>query len=360
MRLVGVFHARQQYEAPDEYGSITTMSETTSRSATVRRLALFGLIAIALLVLSLFIGRYPKPFLMPPRILFNDTLAQRLVLYLRLPRLLVAFMMGMALSTAGFVMQMLFRNPLVSPGFLGVSQGAAFGAALSILLIGWSPLMVQVMAGTFAFAGLILSFLLARNIRFGGWHLRLVLAGIAVSALFSSGVGVIKYLADPLRELPDIVFWMLGGLYAITWDEVLIVTPIVFIALAVMIAMRWRLNILTLNDESAYSLGAAPGRERVLILVAAVAATAAVIAVSGLVSWVGLIVPHIARRLFGADAQYSLPASTLIGGIFAVMCDDLARTILAGEIPLGIITSLLGALAFALIFASHHAAGKST
>ena len=360
MRLDCSFHAGRQYDAEVEYGSITTMSDTMSRSFSTRKLALFGLLALLLLGISLFIGRYPEPFLMPPRLLREDLLAQRLVLYLRAPRLIVAFLMGMALSSAGFVMQMIFRNPLVSPGFLGVSQGAAFGAALSILLIGGSPLLVQGMAGAFAFGGMLLSFLLARNIRFGGWHLRLVLAGIAISALFSSGVGVLKYLADPLRELPDIVFWMLGGLYAITWDEVIVVSPIVLVGLGVMLAMRWRLNILTLNDESAYSLGAAPGRERAIILLAAVAATDAAIAVSGLVSWVGLIVPHIARRLFGADSQYSLPASMIFGGMFTVICDNIARTLLAGEIPLGIITSLLGAIAFALIFASHHAAGKST
>jgi len=336
------------------------MPEKTSPSPPQRTLLLFGLIALAVLAVSLFIGRYPQPYLMPPRILVEDTLAQRLVLYLRLPRLLMAFLMGMALSAAGFVMQMVFRNPLVSPGFLGVSQGAAFGAALTILWIGQTAVIIQVMAALFAFGGMLLSFLLARYIRFGGWHLRLVLAGIAISALFSSGVGVIKYLADPLKELPDIVFWMLGGLYSITWDDVLLVAPIVLISALVMYLMRWRLNILTLNDESAYSLGAAPGRERFVILFAAVAGTAAVIAVSGLVSWIGLIVPHIARRVFGADSQYTLPASMLIGGVFGVVCDNIARSLLAGEIPLGIITSLLGAAVFVLIFVSHHAAGKST
>jgi len=336
------------------------MTAKIANSTPRRKLFLLVLVALAVLALSLFIGRYPRPFLMPLHILTEDTLAQRLVLNLRLPRLLIAFMMGMTLSAAGFVMQMVFRNPLVSPGFLGVSQGAAFGAALSILLIGRAPYLIQGMAGLFAFGGMILSFLLARLIRFGGWHLRLVLAGIAISALFSSGVGIIKYVADPLKELPDIVFWMLGGLYSITWDSVLVVTPIVLISMLVLYLMRWRLNILTLGDESAYSLGAAPGRERFIILLAAVAGTSAVIAVSGLVSWIGLIVPHIARRIFGADSQFTLPASMLMGGVFGMICDDLARSLLAGEIPLGIITSMLGAGLFVLFFISHHAAGKST
>jgi iron complex transport system permease protein len=249
-------------------------------------------------------------------------------------------------------MQMIFRNPLVEPGFLGVSQGAAFGAAFSIIYLAASPLAMQGMATFFACLGLALSYLLARRARYGGWILRLVLSGIAVSALFSAGVGVLKYLADPLTELPDIVFWMLGGLWGVTWIEFFyLIVPVTF-GLVVVFLMRWRLNLLSLDDDTGFSLGAAPGRERTLVLVAAVAATATVVSVAGIVGWIGLLIPHVARRMTGADAQRALPASILLGGTFALLCDNIARTLLPGEIPLGIVASFFGALLFIVMMLS--------
>jgi iron complex transport system permease protein len=238
---------------------------------------------------------------------------------------------------------MVFRNPLVSPGFLGVSQGAGFGAALAIIFFGSAGWMVEGMALTLAFLGLALSYLLASRIHAGDWTLRLVLAGIAVSALFSSGLGLMQYIADPLSELPDIVFWLLGDLSGVTWPELLRVLPLGLAGLAVMLLMRWRLNILSLRDETAFSLGAALVWERLLVLSAAVAATAATVAVAGIVGWVGLIVPHLARRMVGANAQAAMPAACLVGGIYCLLSDTVARTLLPGEIPLGILTSLLGA-----------------
>jgi iron complex transport system permease protein len=260
----------------------------------------------------------------------------------------------MTLAAAGTVLQMIFRNPLVEPGFLGVSQGAAFGAALSIIALAASPLLMAGVATLFACLGLALSYLLARRARYGGWILRLLLSGIAVSALFSAGVGVLKYLADPLSELPDIVFWMLGGLWGITWADLLYLLPAVVVGLVIVYLMRWRLNLLSLDDDTGFSLGAAPGRERTLVLVAAVAATATTVSVAGIVGWIGLLIPHVARRFTGADAQRALPASMLLGGIFALLCDDLARTLLPGEIPLGILASLFGALLFIAMMLSRN------
>jgi iron complex transport system permease protein len=272
-----------------------------------------------------------------------------LVFNLRLPRILTAVLLGMALASAGAVMQMIFRNPLVEPGFLGVSQGAGFGAALAIIKFSNAPLVVATFAALFAFLGLALSYLLARRFRYGGWILRLILSGIAISALFSSGIGILKFVADPLKQLPEITFWLLGGLWSVTWNDVIYIAPIVLPALVVIWLMRWRLNLLSLSDETAFSLGVAVGRERALLLAVSVAATAAVVAVAGIVGWIGLIVPHIARRIAGTDAQFSVPASMLIGGIFALVCDDLARALFPAEIPLGILTSLFGALLFAAI-----------
>jgi iron complex transport system permease protein len=323
------------------------------RAAIGRRpFLLLGIGFLIVLFASLFVGRYPEPGLMPPATLRADEMAQRLVFNLRLPRVLSACLLGMTLAAAGSVLQMIFRNPLVEPGFLGVSQGAAFGAAFSIIFLAASPLAMQGLATLFACLGLALSYLLARRARYGGWILRLVLSGIAVSALFSAGVGLLKYLADPLTELPDIVFWMLGGLWGVTWTDFLYLLVPVTVGLLIVYLMRWRLNLLSLDDDTGFSLGAAPGRERTLVLVAAVAATAAVVSVAGIVGWIGLLIPHVARRMTGADAQRALPASILLGGIFALLCDDLARTLLPGEIPLGIVASFFGALLFIVMMLS--------
>lgn len=312
----------------------------SARLGWIAGLLLVGVLASALM------GRYPGPYLTTPQALAHDELARSLVLNLRLPRILAALMLGATLGAAGAVLQMVFRNPLVDSGFLGVSPGAAFGASLAIVFLGGSPAVVQTCAASFAVLGLAASYLIAERIRAGDWVLRLVLAGIIVSATYSSATGVVKYLADPLQHLPDITFWLLGGLWAITWRDVWHMLPVVLPCLVVLYLMRWRLNLLSMRDETAFSLGAAPGRERLVILAAAVASTAVVVSKAGQVGWVGLIVPHIARRLVGSDAQRALPASMLLGTFFVLACDDVARTLLRGEIPLGLLTSFVGAAMF--------------
>jgi iron complex transport system permease protein len=250
------------------------------------------------------------------------------------------------------VFQTVFGNPLIEPGFLGVSQGAAFGASLAVIALGGHSATVQISAAVFAFLGLAGSWLLAKRMRFGGWILRLVLAGIAVSALLSAGVGTLKYLADPLKQLPEITFWTLGALTSVTWSQTVSAAPVIVLSLIVMFIMRWRLNLLSLDDTTSFSLGLSPARERTLLLTVAVAATSAAVSVAGIVGWIGLIVPHGARRIWGADTGRTLPAAMLMGGIFTILCDDLARTLLAGEIPLGVLTSFFGAAFFIALMAS--------
>jgi len=331
----------------------TALRELKSIRHTRRWVLLWlGLGLVALFILSLFWGRYPETGFISLYRLNQDELAKLLVFNLRLPRLLTALLLGMSLSVGGVVFQMLFGNPLVEPGFLGVSQGAAFGAALCIVFLGGSAVIIQGTAALFGLAGLGLSYILAKRIRYGGWVLRLVLSGIAVSALFSAGLGILKYMADPLRQLPEITFWLLGGLSSITWTKLFTVLPAVLSGLFLLFLFRWRLNILALNDETAFSMGAAIKRERLLLLLAAVLPTAAVISVAGMVGWVGLIMPHISRRLYGSDSRYTIPASMLLGGIFTILCDDLSRSLMAGEIPLGILTSLIGAVIFILLMIS--------
>lgn len=295
---------------------------------------------------SLLLGRYPEPGFLPIARILDDPLALRLLLELRLPRTIAAILLGAALAASGVVMQMLFANPLVEPGLVGVAQGAALGAALTIVLTNGGAWAIQAGAAAGALVGLTAAYQIARRLHFGGWILRLVLSGIAVSALLSSGVGVVKFVADPLEQLPTITFWMLGGLWNVGWDVLLPILPVVLGALVILYFGRWRLNVLSLQDRVSFSLGATPSRERLVLLVAATVAVAAVISVAGIIGWVGLIVPHAARRLFGADAGVALPAAALLGVIFVVPADAFARTVTVGEIPLGIVTSFLGATAF--------------
>jgi iron complex transport system permease protein len=317
-----------------------------------RRRAAAPLALLAALALALFLGRYPAPGFLDPALLWSDPMAHTVFFSLRLPRVLAALLLGMSLGGAGNAFQMIFGNPLVEPGFLGVSQGAAFGAALAMSVGLAGSLAVPGLAFVFAFGLLGLSVLLAGRFRFGGQVLRLVLAGIAVSALGSAGLALLKYLADPVRQLPDIIFWTMGGLSGITWQELLPALPVVLAGLAVLLALRWRITILSLDDATAHSLGVRPRRERLLILTAAVAAVAGMTALSGITAWTGLIVPHMARRLAGADGRHSMPAAMLLGGAFVLASDTLARLVLPGELPLGIVTSLAGALLFSILLLS--------
>jgi len=242
-----------------------------------RRLWILGGLLAAGVLVALMLGRYPGPYVTPLEALAQDALARSVVLNLRMPRIIAAVALGAVLAASGTTFQFIFRNPLVDSGFLGVSQGAAFGASLAIVALGGSAAVVQGCAALFAFLGLAASTFMARRLHLGDWVLRLVMAGIGVSAVYSAGTGVVKYLADPLRQLPDITFWLLGGLWAITWVDVAHMLPVVLPCLIVLVLMRWRLNLLSLRDETAFSLGVVPGRERMLMLIAAVAATAVVV-----------------------------------------------------------------------------------
>ncbi len=310
------------------------------------RVSCIACLLLAIFILSVFIGRYPGPYFTNPAVLGEDSLARRLLLNLRLPRVIMAMLVGMVLSASGTVFQMVFRNPLVDSGFLGVSAGASFGASLAIVLLGGTTWTVQSCAALFGLMGLACSYFLGTKIRFGDWVLRLLLSGIAVSAVYTSGTGLLKYLADPLKELPDVTFWLLGGIWGITWKDLFQVLPVAIPCLVVLYLLRWRLNLLSMRDETAFSLGVAAGRERMILLLAAVISTTAMVSKAGLIAWVGLIVPHLARRWLGSDAQRSLPGSMAMGGLFVLLCDDVARTLLPGEIPLGILSSAVGAAVF--------------
>ncbi len=309
---------------------------------------LFGIV----FAVSLLTGRYPAPGISSPLVLFETDAARQIFANLRLPRVITAAVLGASLAASGCTFQMLFRNPLVEPGFLGVTQGAAFGAAGAILFLPNVPGAVQISAVVFATVGLFLSYGVARRLRFGGWVIRMVISGIAVSALFASGLGILKYVADPLSELQEMTFWMLGGLAGTTWATTMMMLPLVVPSLLILFLLRWRLNILSLDDLTAHSLGTSPARERMLLLLAASAATAGVTAAAGIVGWVGLLVPHVARRYFGVEGNRALPSSLLLGAVMVLICDTIARSLFVYEIPLGILTSLLGASLFLSLLSS--------
>ncbi len=309
--------------------------------------ALWIFVAAAAFFLYLMVGRYPRPgFTWLPSMLADGT-SSRILTAIRIPRGLGAFLLGAVLGGAGATFQIVFGNPLVEAGFLGVSQGAAFGAALALVAGSALPVATAGSAFTFAMMALAITLWFARRFHFGGQVLRLVLSGLTVSAFFSSLLAAVKYLADPVSQLPDITFWTMGSLAAMNWTRLSASLPIAGVAIAAMIAMRWRATILSLDEDAARALGSRTDLERGLLIVAATAGVAVMTALCGIVSWVGLVVPHAARILKGPDGRSSIPFSMYLGGIFVLICDGLARSLFPGELPLGIITSLVGACGFA-------------
>lgn len=296
-------------------------------------------------VAALLFGRYPTPGFMSPSLINGDPMAQRIILMVRLPRVIAAMLAGATLGVSGCVFQLLFANPLVDAGFLGVSQGASFGAALAFSLGLGSTGLFGLSFG-FSLIALALSVFLATRIRFGGAVLRLILAGIAVSAFFSAAVALVKYMADPLRELPDIMFWMMGGLSGVSWPLLAVMAPASMLCVGALMLVRWRTSILSLDEATARSLGSQPRLERTAMLTVAAAGVATVTAVCGAISWVGLIVPHLARLALTRDSSATIPCSAILGAAFVLVCDTLSRTLFPGELPLGISTALSGTLIF--------------
>jgi iron complex transport system permease protein len=308
------------------------------------RISVLGLFFI--LIISLFIGRYPIPDQINE--LFSNELFVNLIIRVRIPRILFGTLVGLGLASSGMIMQSIFKNPLAEPGILGVNQAAGFGAALGILAFDNSYFMIQILAFFFGLLSITLSIFLSNNIN-KEERLSLVLAGISVTALFSAGLGIIKYIADPLDQLPSIVFWMLGSLSNSNWTHLLEIFPITLICLTILFFYRWRLNVFSLDKEVLFSMGVKKELELVIILIISVLLTTSIISISGIIGWVGLIIPNIARVLTGQNTKYSLPLSMIFGGIFVLVSDNFARAILPGEIPLGVITAFFGAVIFIIL-----------
>jgi iron complex transport system permease protein len=319
---------------------------------TINSLWLIALITVLGLVslVSISIGRYSIAVIDLLHFLFRGTYTDEnipiLIFQVRLPRIIGAILAGGGLAISGAAYQGLFRNPMVSPDLLGVSSGAGFGAALAIIL-SMGLLGIQALAFVVGVGAVLFTLFICRLI--GRNHdkiLMLVLSGMVVGSLFSALISLMKYIADSESKLPDITFWLMGSLAEVSLSELTIVAPIVLIALIPLLLTSWKLNVLSFGDGEAASMGVNTGRLRMTVVICSSLITASIVCITGLIGWVGLIIPHIARFIVGANHRILLPASFLLGAAFMLIIDDLARTITTLEIPLGIITSIIGAPLF--------------
>lgn len=313
-------------------------------------LALLGAALVIIMIGSVTLGRYPIGFREMCGILgskvvdvtpFWKPVQESLLLNHRLPRILLACLVGCCLSAAGAAYQGVFQNPMAAPDILGASNGAAFGAALAILLgFGGGMITLFAFAASLATVGAVIY--VGGKAR-GKRVLGLILSGIMIGSLVSSGTSFIKLVADPEDTLPAITYWLMGSLNGASPRDVVFALFPMALGLVPLHLLRWRLNILTLGDEEAQTMGVNAKRLRAGVIFAATLVTAASVAVSGVIGWVGLVIPHLTRRMVGNNYKHLMPASMLFGAIFLLMVDNLSRNLLATEIPLGILTSLIGA-----------------
>ena len=323
---------------------------------------LFGLFLFALpiiaMIVSLSIGRYSVPASDTVRAvvqllvnksvaLAKDDVEAQIIIGIRLPRILLGLLCGCALASAGAGLQALLSNPLVSPDTLGIASGASFGAALALLL-DQRLLIVQLSALTFGLLALYLTYQAGKMKRQHSMVM-LVLAGVMVSALFQAMVSLIKYTADSEEKLPTITYWLLGSLNNATWKGLAVGAPIIFAGTLILILARWKCNVLTLSEDEAKSMGVNLRKIRLLIIIASAAIIASSVSMCGQIGWVGLVVPHICRMLFGSDNQRVIPASASIGAVFMLLLDTFARSATQSEIPLSVLTAIVGAPFFIIL-----------
>jgi iron complex transport system permease protein len=273
------------------------------------------------------------------------------ILNVRGPRIAAAILVGAALAAAGAAYQGLFRNPLVSPDILGVSTGAALGAVIGIYL-SLGVVAIQTLAFVMGLGAVVVVYFVGAALRRHDPVLVLVLAGIVIGTLLGSCVSMLKYLADPYNQLPAITFWLLGSLASVTMGDVGAVAPSVVLGLVPLVLLRWRMNVMTLGEDEARALGVDTRRLRLAVVAAATLMTAGVVSISGVVGWIGLLIPHLARFLVGPDFRRLLPASILLGSGYLLAVDTLARTVARIEIPLGVLTAFIGAPFFIWVLAA--------
>ena len=310
---------------------------------------------------SFLVGRYSVPPLTLVRVLWARIVRlvtfehvvpaalwtgteEAVVLNIRLPRIACAALVGAALSVAGASYQGMFRNPMVSPDLLGASTGAGFGAALAILC-SFSYFGITIMAFCFGLAAVTLAYFVSRFSRLNA-TLGMVLAGVMIGSLFSAGTSFVKLVADTEDQLPAITYWLMGSLTSVKGRDTLFALIPIAVGTIPLLLLRWRVNLLTLSEAEARSIGINTDRLRLAVIICATLVTSASVAVSGMIGWVGLVIPHFCRMLFGYDYRRLIPASILMGATFLMVVDNIARVITAGELPIGILTRFVGAPVF--------------
>ena len=310
------------------------------------------LLLLLSIVLSFTIGRYAISLSQLLEILsykiFGGTVTwtqsvETVLFKVRIPRIIVAILIGGALATAGVVYQGLFKNPMVSPEILGASSGSGFGAAIAILL-SFNAAGIQMSAFLFGLGAVFITIIISKCV--GGSKnniLALVLTGMVVNTLFSSFISITKYLADTDDKLPAITFWLMGGLSSVSLKDLLILLIPFILGVIPLMLIRWKLNVLSFGEEEAQGMGIDTSRIRAVTILCSTLLTAAAVSIGGMIGWIGLIIPHIARLIVGPNYKVLLPTSALIGGIFLLVVDDIARCLFSIEIPIGILTSLIGA-----------------
>lgn len=313
----------------------------------------FTLLLFALILLSFLLGRYPispmelfrtvgERILRTNQSLNRPVTATETVLWnIRLPRVLAACFVGACLSAAGAAYQGVFQNPMASPDILGATAGAAFGAAFAILM-DFSQTGIVLSAFSFSIVAVALVWMVGQRAR-GSRVLGLILSGIMIGSLFSAGTSFIKLVADPQDQLPVITYWLIGSLAGVQQTDVMFVSPIMILGLLTLLLVRWRINLLTLGDEQARALGVNAQRLRLVVILSSTLITASAISISGMIGWVGLVIPHLSRRLVGSNYRYLMPLSMIFGAAFLLAVDNVSRTLMTTEIPIGILTAVIGA-----------------
>ncbi len=314
---------------------------------------------------SLFIGRYPVSVTKVLQVLWSGNTASTggppdvlntLIWQIRMPRAILGAMVGGCLAISGAAFQGLFRNPLVSSGILGVSAGAGFGAALSILIFHSVTAATYVFAFVFGLLAVFLSFLISKVYN-SSPTIMLVLGGVIVGSIFSALISFAKYAADPYEELPAIVFWLMGSLANSSYKDILVAGIPMLLGIIGLVLIRWRINVLSMGDREAHALGINLAVDKGLVIICSTLAAAGAVCVSGVIGWVGLVIPHIARMLVGNDNRVLIPTSLSLGACFMVLVDDVGRIITGSEMPLGILTSLIGAPFFIWLLKKTKAGG---
>ncbi|MGX7136456.1 FecCD family ABC transporter permease [Enterococcus silesiacus] len=333
-----------------------------------KKIVIWGSLLLFLVVLSLsfFLGKFSISVTDFFRAVGNKVIpleqtwssqVETILFKIRFPRIIMAVVIGGGISVAGATYQALFQNPMISQDILGASQGAAFGAAIGLF---FSFTYEQVISLSFVFGLLAVAavLLVSRFLRTDS-VLNMVLIGMMIGSLFSSAVSFLKLVGDPTNTLPAITYWLMGSLASIKIQNVQFAAPLILVGMVPIFLLRWRLNIISLGEEEALSLGVNSRILRVILILAATLITASAVSVSGLIGWVGLVVPHFSRMLIGNDYRYSIPVTALLGGTFLLIVDDFSRMLATSEIPIGILTSFIGAPIFLLLIAKNNRSVRS-